>query len=380
MAWHNGGNWEGLSLVHLPTIIAELCYAINEREQIIGRGTYLDAWSPWKEYYDLTGNASTSEALTVWPVANKTYPVAADFDGTTNAQLISILQSVIGSFSSLSHVIGAGFNVDILTKFSSHFQGDGAMAAYNTLLAIPLDRKTNTNIYLAMKEFLDNSVEAVWYFLPGAMGDNHYSCKTLRSGAEASTPTQAWALAYAAAGVSECTHGIVPNSLVNWSVEKVVWPSGAWTASIRDAPNLASQLWMTKYIKGTLIRGVCNCRTSNPPDKLDPAVIGTTYFLQFDGSITSWTHNGSSWISNGDTFPEDRGVSWPNVDGTNTVIGTTGATTTPATLPFKDISPIWPTGGVVTPFFSILDGSIQVSAQGQASYAITNISSLLTYG
>lgn len=84
MGWYNSGNWAGLTVEALSHIVAELCYAVNEREAIAGI------------------------TLTQWAKASGTgtYPVASDFAGLTIEALYSRYAAIKTAVASL---LTAGF-------------------------------------------------------------------------------------------------------------------------------------------------------------------------------------------------------------------------------------------------------------------------------
>jgi len=78
MAWDSGGDWTGQTVNRLSTILAQLCTALNEREEAI------------------TGVQS------VWPHINKTKPTPADLSGVPvfrSRDFALSLQSAIGNLA-----------------------------------------------------------------------------------------------------------------------------------------------------------------------------------------------------------------------------------------------------------------------------------------
>lgn len=72
MAWYNSGNWEGIPVSSLGVLLAQLCVAVNERQDYIGKST------------------------TSFTVASgsKSFPTAADFSGMKLSLAITTLKEI----------------------------------------------------------------------------------------------------------------------------------------------------------------------------------------------------------------------------------------------------------------------------------------------
>jgi hypothetical protein len=76
MSWYKDGVWNGLGVWEIKYILAELCYAVNEREKLLGCGIASDTWTPW---YEAGGGYNY---LSGWDGPDGTiyFPSASDFN------------------------------------------------------------------------------------------------------------------------------------------------------------------------------------------------------------------------------------------------------------------------------------------------------------
>lgn len=145
MAWYNGGDWEGVSVQALSEILAELCWAINERQAML----------PYTE--------------TAWTVnsGTTTYPIASDFNGLAlvgNPSWLSTnwtaMKNAVITLSGYGGVFFTWRKVDAMT---AHVVPDGwndiadmlTDAGLPTTLPTTLTRVTNLTPFLQIKACLD---------------------------------------------------------------------------------------------------------------------------------------------------------------------------------------------------------------------------------
>jgi hypothetical protein len=99
MAWPFAGDWEGKSLNDLPEIIASICTAMNERQQV---------------YIDATGLGSVYEWAALGDI---TYPTVDDIDGLRVDEFNSLKHEIMDllflNYNSTTGYIGGG--TDIIT-------------------------------------------------------------------------------------------------------------------------------------------------------------------------------------------------------------------------------------------------------------------------
>jgi len=137
MAWFNNGNYDGVRIDNLTTILAEFCWAINEREDLFG---------------DLFP--------TTWPIAGKRFPVASDFSGMrrdTDLRLLiaTIRQNMKSRHTSIDAIHTKGATDE--TEFSGIALGSTRVLSEGSYgdTWLPLTYQTDYRIYDQIKEALD---------------------------------------------------------------------------------------------------------------------------------------------------------------------------------------------------------------------------------
>jgi hypothetical protein len=136
MAWYEGGNWENLRVDRLGHCLAQMMYAINERQAILGR------------------------TLPIWFYVEGTYPQAWQLDGRRIDQIGPIITNIRQQTEYL-----------FSTSYDNYFvkETDGTTWTLSDLLTplgfgstwLPLTRPTDLNIYLQLK----GAIERLKYLL-----------------------------------------------------------------------------------------------------------------------------------------------------------------------------------------------------------------------
>lgn len=133
MGWYNGGEWNGLRRDRVGHLLAEMCYAINEREALLGR------------------------TLTSWGSVG-TYPEAADFDGLradrvglTVAEIRSAIPSLYDTSEAERFVQSDGSDWDEETLLTAAGYGD-------TWLPLVGARVDALSIYMQTRAVLEDLI------------------------------------------------------------------------------------------------------------------------------------------------------------------------------------------------------------------------------
>jgi hypothetical protein len=289
--WYNSGVWEGLTVQDLKEILSDLCCAVNEREDMIGRGL------------------SGAEGITEWQLASttKSNPFPADFDGmplVTGASgsveyLISQIRTAIEALLDDGHDYedtlswSARYVDSTQTVLLSLSDALSAGSYGSSWIVLSEDRIQNTNIYLQIKECIEELRYIVAYpfcaeteFSSLGASEEYFGedpLTELRTLYGAIYPTGApLTLTYAYDADHYCGYRI--SEWVDNTINVLVCASISyeWHTDGLKGSVISAWIRFEKEHYGTSIE----FNTDSPTESI--TMSGTVSFVSYDESVSSW--------------------------------------------------------------------------------------------
>lgn len=386
MAWFQSGDWSLWDIDKVGHLLAELCYAINEREAFTGLGA-----SSW--------NIPS-------PAGSMTYPVASDFNDMAlgdvvtsggNAAIWSFIQGMQGWIEGLllnyPYVKWADSNSDETSRYTTIGQLLNRGSYGNTWLSVWL--LTDVRIYLQMREALESMLyPIVGIILKQAM---HYH--DVKEGEDESFPSSyevAWDNAKAAGKVYKATLDGFPeyslDSETGWCAYRYFREDGATMFARCSIYDRNSATWNTDNLTGILIDSFLYIRGIHRTSHTDSNLL-----LNVNAEIIDTTINvtvASGTVGSGETAVYDDndsfGSEWATLGVARPLQKLTITTEEPADCPLYVWNryggwprPNWEADGMVSFYYMTrLTGDAYVSAPAlnDACRVYYDISGDLTYG